>query len=141
MNKQDTLLRLAVLLSLGALLLLLIVLSSLAACSRDVPDAPDDFYVLDDWRLGKLGEKPLQEFAESEKAKAFLRWGAVKPEECAACPYGTICNGGCKNDWYTDAEERQHNYYCAAFRALLDHALPRMRQIARAERNARMQRG
>lgn len=101
---------------------------------------PCDFYVLDDWRLGKLGEKPLQEFAESEKAKAFLRWGAVKPEECAACPYGTICNGGCKNDWYTDAEGKVHNYYCAAFRALLDHGLPRMRRIARVERNARMQR-
>lgn len=101
---------------------------------------PCDFYVLDDWRLGKLGEKPLQEFAECEKAGAFLRRGAVKPKECAACPYGIICNGGCKNDWYTDAEGRQHNYYCAAFRALLEYALPRMRQIALAEKNARMQR-
>ena len=34
--------------SAAALLLLLIVLSSIAACSRDIPDAPDDFYVLDE---------------------------------------------------------------------------------------------
>jgi uncharacterized protein len=101
---------------------------------------PCDFFVLDDWRLGKLGEKPLQEFAESETAKTFLQWGTVKPKECAACPYCTICNGGCKNDWYTDAEGKVHNYYCAAFRALLDHGLPRMRRIAWAELNARMQR-
>ena len=58
--------------------------------------------------------------------------------ECAACPYRTLCNGGCKNDWYTDATG-PHNYFCASFRELLYHALPRLQQIARAELAAKRQ--
>ena len=102
---------------------------------------PCDFFVLDEWRLGRLGERPLAELAESEKARAFLQWGTEKPAECAACPYGAICNGGCKNDWYIDSEGRSHNYFCSSFRTLLDHALPGMRRIARAEWEHRNRRG
>ena len=99
---------------------------------------PCDFFVLDAWRLGSLQETPVSKLMESEKAKEFLRWGTQKPAECAACPYGTICNGGCKNDWVTD-ETGTHNYFCPAFRALLAHALPRIQTIARAELQARGQ--
>jgi len=97
---------------------------------------PCDFYVLDDWKLGALRETPISELSVSEKGAEFLRWGTIKPMECAACPYGSICNGGCKNDWYTD-ETGTHNYFCPAFKTLLKDALPRMRQIAQAELSAR----
>lgn len=97
---------------------------------------PCDFYVLDDWLLGGLRETPVLELAVSEKGAEFLRWGTDKPAECAACPYGFICNGGCKNDWYTD-ETGNHNYFCKSFQTLLAHALPRMRSIAQAEIAAR----
>lgn len=97
---------------------------------------PCDFYVLDDWKLGNLTEAPIEKLAVSEKAARFLRWGAEKPAECGTCPYGGICNGGCKNDWYTD-DTGPHNYHCPALRRLLVYALPRMQVIARAERNAR----
>lgn len=93
---------------------------------------PCDFFVLDHWKIGSIGEMTIADMAASEKASAFLHWGSVKPAECAACPYRTLCNGGCKNDWYTDATG-PHNYFCASFRELLDHALPRLQQIARAE--------
>ena len=93
---------------------------------------PCDFFVLDHWKIGSIGEMTIADMAASEKTAAFLHWGSVKPVECAACPYGVICNGGCKNDWYTD-ETGSHNYFCASFRELLDHALPRLQQIARAE--------
>lgn len=99
---------------------------------------PCDFFVLDDWKIGNLQQIPIAQLAQSEKAAAFLRWGTVKPAECAACPYGSICNGGCKNDWFTD-ETGVHNYFCSAFRMLLDYALPRMKEIARAELMARRQ--
>lgn len=98
---------------------------------------PCDFYVLDDWKLGTLSDTALQEIVNSEKAKQFLAWGIEKPKECAECPYSTICNGGCKNDWFTD-ESGTHNYFCASFRALLDYALPRFRRIAAAEMQARV---
>ena len=99
---------------------------------------PCDFFVLDHWRIGSIGEMSVADMAAGEKTAAFLHWGSVKPAECAACPYRTLCNGGCKNDWYTD-ETGPHNYFCASFRELLDHALPRLQQIARAELAAKRQ--
>lgn len=97
---------------------------------------PCDFFVLDDWRIGSLDSMRVAEMINSEKSSQFLAWGKEKPTECATCPYQNICNGGCKNDWYTD-ETGVHNYFCAAFRALLDDALPRMQIIAGAEIRAR----
>ncbi|MCQ2558566.1 MAG: anaerobic sulfatase maturase [Oscillospiraceae bacterium] len=97
---------------------------------------PCDFYVLDDWKLGDLHTTPLKTLAEGEKAAEFLRWGSKKPAECAACPYSKICNGGCKNDWFTD-DTGPHNYYCPAFKKFLAHAMPRLAAIARAEARAR----
>ncbi len=97
---------------------------------------PCDFFALDEWLIGKLGDKPLAELADSERARSFLQWGTEKPTECAACRYSAVCNGGCKNDWFTD-DSGVHNYYCRAFKALLDHALPRMQEIAMAEIRSR----
>ena len=97
---------------------------------------PCDFFALDGWRLGKIGESSLEELAACDKAREFLAWGGSKPDECGVCRYSGICNGGCKNDWYHDSSGL-HNYYCAAFKALLDHALPHMMNIARAEMAAR----
>lgn len=99
---------------------------------------PCDFFVLDEWKIGSLAEKSIAELASGAKAVDFLRWGNKKPAECAACPYGGICGGGCKNDWYMD-ETGPHNYFCASFKALLRHAMPRMQAIARAEAAARRQ--
>lgn len=62
----------------------------------------------------------------------------IKPADCAACRWSRICNGGCKNDWVTDGTGPR-NYYCPAFRTLLDYAMPRLSAIARAEAAARRQ--
>lgn len=97
---------------------------------------PCDFYALDQWKLGNLRETSISELSAGEKAGSFLKWGTVKPAECFVCAYRAICNGGCKNDWFTDGTG-PHNYFCPSFKALLNHALPRMKQIARAERTAR----
>jgi len=97
---------------------------------------PCDFYVLDGWKIGSLDELSVSEMMRHETVQKFLSWGLEKPAECAACPFGGLCNGGCKNDWFTDASG-PHNYFCAAFRMLFRHALPRMEEIARAEKAAR----
>lgn len=99
---------------------------------------PCDFFVLDDWRIGCITETPVSQMITSERAAAFLEWGRVKPEECGDCPYQHICNGGCKNDWFTD-ETGPHNYFCESFRRLLAYALPRLKHIAQAEWTARRQ--
>ncbi len=97
---------------------------------------PCDFFVLDEWRLGKLGEQSLTEMAEGETSRRFLSWGLEKPAECAACPWRALCNGGCKNDW-VPAPDGPHNYYCRSFRMLFEYAGERMATVAQAERRAR----
>lgn len=99
---------------------------------------PCDFFALDNGKIGSVTEMPVAEMVTSERAAAFLNWGRFKPVECRDCPYSLICNGGCKNDWYTD-ETGPHNYFCVAFRRLLNYALPRLRHIAQAELAARRQ--
>ena len=93
---------------------------------------PCDFYCLDQWKLGKLGELSLTDVMEGETARKFLAEGLDHPAECAACPYIRLCNGGCKRDWVRD-EVGSHNYFCSAFRKFFDYAAPRIAQIARAQ--------
>ena len=97
---------------------------------------PCDFYALDRWEIGSLRQETIPQLLGSGKMRQFLDQGSVRPESCKVCPYWRICRGGCKNDWVTD-EAGTRNYYCKSFRALLDHAMPRMLEIARAERMAR----
>ena len=100
---------------------------------------PCDFFVLDQWRLGTLGRTPLAEMAAGDLLQAFFQKGSEKPAECAGCRWRRLCGGGCKNDWIQTADG-SHNYYCKAFRMLLDYAMPRMQRIAQAERMAAVQR-
>ncbi len=93
---------------------------------------PCDFFALDDWRMGRLGEQSLAEMAEGETLRRFLAWGREKPARCAACPWRPLCNGGCKNDW-AQGPEGIGNYYCQAFQMLFAHGIERMMTIARAE--------
>lgn len=97
---------------------------------------PCDFYALDDWKIGTLYQASLKQMTSSTVAADFLRFGTEKPRECANCPYGRICNGGCKNDWFED-HTGVHNYYCSAFRMFLDYAITRLYQIATAELHMR----
>lgn len=97
---------------------------------------PCDFYAMDDWKLGHLGQTTLAEMAAGEELKRFFSWGREKPAECTQCRWRALCNGGCKNDWVQDGDS-YHNYYCAAFRRLFDYAGERMLEIARAEQRAR----
>lgn len=98
---------------------------------------PCDFYAVDEWCMGRLGEVSLAGMADGEKARDFLLWGQQKPAECTACRWRALCNGGCKNDWI-GPREAPHNYYCSALQTFFAHAEPELARIAAAERQARM---
>lgn len=84
---------------------------------------PCDFYCLDDWKLGKLGEVPLPDLAAGKVAQQFLADGLEHPAECKTCPWVRLCNGGCKRDWVR-VKEGNHNYFCPSFRKFFDYAAP-----------------
>lgn len=93
---------------------------------------PCDFYCLDEWRLGKLGEVPLAQIIQGETAGRFLRESLERPAQCAACPWVRLCGGGCRRDWLRRDGET-HNYFCPAFQQFFNHAAPRIAQIARSQ--------
>lgn len=98
---------------------------------------PCDFFVLDDWKLGNLNDTPLELLAESSRAERFLQDGIQHPNECEACRWKHLCNGGCKRDWQEGPEGNQNNYYCAAFKKFFLYAEARLRHIASVEMAAR----
>ncbi len=97
---------------------------------------PCDFFCLDEWKLGRLGEKSLKEMLQSKNAMRFMKWGTEKPDDCSVCSWRSICNGGCKNDWVM-AENGPHNYFCSSFKILFEYAAPRLAIILRAEQRER----
>lgn len=89
---------------------------------------PCDFYVLDPYRMGNLAEQPLRQVWDAGQAGGFL----TRPREplplCTACPYRSICGGGCQR-------MRREVFYApgspvCGHRAFLDASIGRMRQIA-----------
>lgn len=96
---------------------------------------PCDFFVLDKWRMGVLGENTLMEMANSQQARDFLRWGREKPAACRSCRWFLLCNGGCKNDWEHTSEPKNH--YCEALKVFFAHAEQRLILIAKEELRAR----
>ena len=91
---------------------------------------PCDFFVLDQWRMGRLGEQELAEMAQGEIARRFCDEGRGHPEQCAGCPWLPLCNGGCRRDWIG----MDRNYHCAALKTFFEYAYPRLRQMAQLER-------
>ncbi|MDO4175201.1 MAG: anaerobic sulfatase maturase [Eubacteriales bacterium] len=59
---------------------------------------PCDFYVLDAWRLGTVGEKSFAEMAESATAREFIRRSMRLPAECKTCRWLYLCRNGCHRD-------------------------------------------
>lgn len=84
---------------------------------------PCDFYVLDEWRLGKLETTSLADAGGCELARKFLSDGQKKPDACAECKWYPICLGGCKRDWQS-VGGRLENYYCPAFHRFFEYAAP-----------------
>lgn len=95
---------------------------------------PCDFYCLNEWKIGKLGEASLAEYAKSEIETHFLEEGTKHPSECSSCRFYPLCFGGCKRDWYQDSDGKNHNYFCSSFSQFFTYAEQRILEIARRER-------
>lgn len=74
---------------------------------------PCDFYVLDEWRLGTVGQESFAAMGTGEKAREFLEQSVQVPESCKACRYYVLCRNGCRRDRPGDGMQ---NIYCGAYR-------------------------
>lgn len=91
---------------------------------------PCDFYVLDEWRLGNIGETGLADMQNSETAKRFVRQSLAVPEECKTCQWFGLCRNGCRRD--RDILPNGvigQNIYCTAYKKFFSE---RFRQLAQS---------
>lgn len=92
---------------------------------------PCDFYALDPWRVGDIRSMTVAGALASPVMVRFLREGARRPAACAACPWVTLCRGGCRRD-FVEGPAGPEYYHCAAMRSFFPYALPRLQAAARA---------
>lgn len=77
---------------------------------------PCDFYVMDAWRIGTIGEKSLAEMQKGEVARRFVRASLYVPEQCQSCCWHRLCRNGCRRDRIVRLNgEIDLNFYCEAF--------------------------
>lgn len=110
-------------------------MSGQCACSftveADGSVYPCDFYVLDPYLLGHIGEQSFAEMAAGEAARAFVEPSRLVDEKCRSCRWGALCRGGCRRDREPAVGGvLQRNYFCPAFERFFDYAAPRLRQAA-----------
>lgn len=93
---------------------------------------PCDFYVLDELRLGTVGEQPFAQMAVGETARRFVEASRVLPDECRTCPFVALCRNGCRRDrLLTDGGLPGQNYYCQAYRRFFTERGDQLQQAAR----------
>lgn len=97
---------------------------------------PCDFYVLDEWNIGNIGEVSVLQAINSEKAKSFRSDSGRLPEQCKTCSWLPICHGGCKKDISLNDAGKPENYFCPAYRFFFEYASERLMEVARAEYEA-----
>lgn len=92
-----------------------------------------DFYVLEKYRLGNLGEKSWREiWKEPETLRFFEESAQIRGEclkRCGECRWHALCRGGCLRDMEKDGENGWHNYYCEAYRNFFPYIMPRLGRI------------
>ena len=78
---------------------------------------PCDFYVLDEWRMGTVGETPFAEMQQGEVARRFVEASLRVPEQCRTCRWAGLCRNGCRRDRAVLPDGAiDINCYCEAFR-------------------------
>ena len=85
---------------------------------------PCDFYVLDQYKLGRLTEKSIEEIEERRNKIRFIEESLPVQQECTECRFYPLCRGGCRR-------YRQPEYcFCEANKAFFSYCLERLEKAA-----------
>lgn len=89
---------------------------------------PCDFYCIDEWKLGDIGQ-PFAEMIQSERARAFVANSRTQCEACRECPYISLCHGGCRR-WREETKGVYgENRLCKAYKMFFAHAWDRLQKL------------
>ncbi|MCL2059833.1 MAG: anaerobic sulfatase maturase [Oscillospiraceae bacterium] len=92
---------------------------------------PCDFYVLEKWKIGNVGENSFARMIKSETAMEFVDTSRHVHEECRPCEWRGLCRGGCRRyrEPLVDGVLSK-NKLCAAYAEFFSYAYERMQQMA-----------
>lgn len=86
---------------------------------------PCDFYVLDEWRMGTVGEQSFESMCEGTAAREFLEESAKLPEDCRTCRFYVLCRNGCRRE-----RSAGKNIYCESYRMFFSDREKELEQAA-----------
>lgn len=93
---------------------------------------PCDFYVLDPWRMGTVGEMSFAQMENGPVARRFVEQSLPVPAPCRACRFGPICRNGCRrNRGLTPDGQTGINRYCAAYHHFFEERGEQLQEAAR----------
>lgn len=91
-----------------------------------------DFAVEPAWYLGNLMQTPLLEIVQGARFQEFAARKGQLSEECRACPWLTMCYGGCpKYRLIGGGQADARDYFCRAHRRFFAHSKSTYEQLAR----------
>ncbi len=89
-----------------------------------------DFFVTEEWKLGNILETPIETLYEGGVKKKFAKTKRKVAQKCFVCRHYEICRGGCLKDRLAKDDNYSNvSYLCEGYRAIFDHALPRLREL------------
>lgn len=92
---------------------------------------PCDFYVLDDWKLGNFNQDRIAQIDERREALGFCARSLNHPPECKACPWFSLCRGGCYRSRLEAGEtDAGLNYFCKGYKMFFERWAGTIREIA-----------
>ncbi|MCY1714453.1 anaerobic sulfatase maturase [Caproiciproducens galactitolivorans] len=93
---------------------------------------PCDFYVLDQWKLGVIGNDSILDMLFGQTAKKFEEISNLRPQACRDCEFYSLCRGGCRRNYEPIRNEiLEKNYFCEAYRDFYRYAIPGFLKLAK----------
>jgi uncharacterized protein len=92
-----------------------------------------DHYVLPEYKIGNIHERPLAEMLEDPRQREFGENKRTRlPRYCRECEVLSMCNGGCPKDRLIKTPDGEDglNYLCAGLKAFFLHSKPFFKKFA-----------
>lgn len=92
---------------------------------------PCDFYCMDQWKLGTVGDS-FGSMIASRRAKEFITVSKSVAEKCKVCPHFALCKGGCRR-WrepFVDGKPGL-NELCRAYEIFFVHTKERISELGK----------
>ncbi|MDP6455615.1 MAG: anaerobic sulfatase maturase [SAR202 cluster bacterium] len=93
---------------------------------------PCDFFVQDDQLLGNIHNTPLREMVGG---RSFIEFGQTKAklhDECARCPWLSLCYGECPRYRITASGSAEHTlpYFCESYKRMFSEKYPELERLS-----------